>query len=124
MKQTILFLARKHRAGQARRHACVGYGYASTSDRTFRPELDSKRIGCVGISGGGTCTLFATALESRIRAALVSGYMNSFRDSVGSIAHCIDNYVPGILNSARKTEPSRKSSTKPIASGASKAFPF
>ena len=38
-----------------------------------RPELDAKRIGCVGISGGGTCTLFSAALEPRIRAALVSG---------------------------------------------------
>ena len=63
-----------------------------------RPELDSNRVGCMGISGGGTVTLFATALEPRLRAALVSGYLNTFRDSVGSLAHCIDNYVPGILN--------------------------
>jgi hypothetical protein len=28
----------------------------------------------------------------------VSGYLNTFRDSIGSLAHCIDNYVPGILN--------------------------
>ena len=63
-----------------------------------RQELDSGRVGCMGISGGGTVTLFATALEPRIRAALVSGYLNTFRDSVGSLAHCIDNYVPGILN--------------------------
>jgi dienelactone hydrolase len=63
-----------------------------------RPELDATRVGCVGISGGGTATLFAAALEPRIRAAMVSGYLNTFRDSVGSLAHCIDNYVPGILN--------------------------
>ena len=63
-----------------------------------RSELDANRVGCVGISGGGTATLFAAALEPRIRAAMVSGYLNTFRDSVGSLAHCIDNYVPGILN--------------------------
>ena len=63
-----------------------------------RPELDASRVGCMGISGGGTATLFATALEPRIRVAMVSGYLNTFRDSVGSLAHCIDNYVPGILN--------------------------
>jgi len=63
-----------------------------------RPELDSHRVGCMGISGGGTVTLFSAALEPRLRVALVSGYLNTFRDSVGSIAHCIDNYVPGILN--------------------------
>ncbi len=63
-----------------------------------RPELDARRAGCMGISGGGTCTLFAAALEPRIRAALVSGYLNTFRDSILSLAHCMDNYVPGILN--------------------------
>jgi len=63
-----------------------------------RPDLDAARVGCMGISGGGTATLFAAALEPRIRAAMVSGYLNTFRDSVGSLAHCVDNYVPGILN--------------------------
>ena len=52
----------------------------------------------MGISGGGTCTTFSAALEPRIRAAMVSGYLNTFRDSIMSISHCIDNYVPGILN--------------------------
>lgn len=61
-------------------------------------QLDASRVGCMGISGGGTCTVFAAALEPRIRAAMVSGYMNTFRDSILSIAHCMDNYVPGILN--------------------------
>jgi len=28
----------------------------------------------------------------------VSGYLNTFKESIGSLAHCIDNYVPGILN--------------------------
>src|SRR5205823_7224805 len=63
-----------------------------------RPELDSSRVGCMGISGGGTVTTFATALEPRLRAAMISGYLNTFRESVGSLSHCIDNYVPGILN--------------------------
>src|SRR5947207_2212553 len=63
-----------------------------------RRELDADRVGCTGISGGGTATLFSAALELRIKAAMVSGYLNTFRDSIGSLAHCIDNYVPGILN--------------------------
>jgi dienelactone hydrolase len=62
-----------------------------------RPELDPQRIGCMGISGGGTITVFASALDTRIQAALVSGYLNTFRDSILSLSHCIDNYVPGIL---------------------------
>lgn len=63
-----------------------------------RPELNAKQVGCMGISGGGTTTLFAAALDLRIKAALVSGYLNTFRASIMSMSHCIDNYVPGILN--------------------------
>jgi dienelactone hydrolase len=63
-----------------------------------RDELDSNRVGCMGISGGGTITTFASALEPRIKAALISGYLNTFKDSIFSLSHCIDNYIPGILN--------------------------
>jgi dienelactone hydrolase len=63
-----------------------------------RKELDANRVGCMGISGGGTCTLFSSAVEPRIKAAMVSGYLNTWRDSIFSLSHCIDNYVPGILN--------------------------
>jgi dienelactone hydrolase len=67
-----------------------------------RPELDAARVGCMGISGGGTCTLFSAALDQRIRAAMVSGYLNTFRECIMSVSHCIDNYVPGILNWAEQ----------------------
>jgi dienelactone hydrolase len=63
-----------------------------------RQELDASRVGCMGISGGGTCTTFSAALEPRIKSAMISGYLNTFRDSIFSLSHCIDNYVPGVLN--------------------------
>ncbi|HEU0120704.1 MAG TPA: alpha/beta hydrolase family protein [Bryobacteraceae bacterium] len=63
-----------------------------------RKELDGARVGLMGISGGGTITSFAAAVEPRIKAAMISGYLNTFRDSIVAISHCIDNYVPGILN--------------------------
>lgn len=63
-----------------------------------RKELDADRVGCMGISGGGTVTLFAAAIEPRIRAAFASCSLNTFRDSIMSVSHCIDNYIPGILN--------------------------
>lgn len=62
-----------------------------------RKEVDGSRIGCMGISGGGTTTLFAAALEPRIAAALISGYVNTFRASIMAMTHCEDNYVPRIL---------------------------
>lgn len=69
-----------------------------------RKDLDAGRVGCVGISGGGTCTLFATALDTRIQAAMVSGYLCTFRDCILTLAHCMDNYVPGILNWAEMSD--------------------
>lgn len=62
-----------------------------------RPEVDAQRIGCMGISGGGTVTLYAAAVDRRIRAAVLSGSFALYRDCIFSIAHCIDNYVPGML---------------------------
>jgi dienelactone hydrolase len=62
-----------------------------------RSDLDANRVGCIGISGGGTAALFAAAIEPRIKAAMVSGYLNTFKDSIGTLNHCMDNFVPGIL---------------------------
>jgi cephalosporin-C deacetylase-like acetyl esterase len=41
-----------------------------------RPEVDPKRIGCTGNSGGGTQTSFLMALDDRIGAAAPSCYLN------------------------------------------------
>ncbi len=62
-----------------------------------RPEVDPTRMAMMGISGGGTITLYAAALDERIKAAVVSCSFCTFRDSIYSVSHCIDNYVPGIL---------------------------
>lgn len=65
-----------------------------------REEVDSSSIGVMGISGGGMTSLFSAALDERIKAAVVSGYLNTFKDSILSIYHCECNYVPGILKYA------------------------
>jgi acetyl esterase/lipase len=61
-----------------------------------RPEVDKNRLAVMGISGGGLTALFTAALDARVRAAVVSGYLNTFADSILSIDHCPDNYVPGL----------------------------
>lgn len=61
-----------------------------------RPEVLPDRIGMVGISGGGLVTQFTAALDDRVKAACVSGFLNRFSDCIPAIHHCIDNYVPGL----------------------------
>jgi dienelactone hydrolase len=62
-----------------------------------RPEVDSSRIATLGASGGGTTSLLTAAVDERVKVAVVSAYFNTFRDSIMSISHCPDNYVPGLL---------------------------
>lgn len=42
-----------------------------------RPDVDAERIGMAGLSYGGFYTLFTTAIDTRIRAAYVSCFVNS-----------------------------------------------
>jgi dienelactone hydrolase len=62
-----------------------------------REEVRSERIGIMGISGGGLVAGFTAALDERIACAVVSGYANTFADSILTRNHCLDNYIPGIL---------------------------
>ena len=62
------------------------------------PEADASRVAAMGISGGGMLTFYHTMLDTRIRAAVVSGYYSSFRDSILAMHHCTCNFVPGILD--------------------------
>lgn len=69
-----------------------------------RPELDRARVGIVGNSGGGTVALWAGALLPRIGFVLASCSLCRFRDSLMSVYHCADNYVPGILRVAEMAD--------------------
>lgn len=62
-----------------------------------RGDCDMKRVGLLGLSGGGATTMFAAAVLPRLRFAVPAGYFCTFRASIMSINHCICNYVPGAL---------------------------
>jgi dienelactone hydrolase len=42
------------------------------------PLVDPSRLGMIGISYGGTVTLFTAAVDTRVAAAVVSGYFSSW----------------------------------------------
>ena len=61
-------------------------------------------LACVGLSGGGTITTFAAAMDPRITTAVISGYFCTWQWSIMAMRHCEDNYVPGILQHAEMAD--------------------
>ena len=64
-----------------------------------RPEVNPKRIACVGLSVGGYRTNFLAGLDPRIKAACVAGWMVSWRDLVPGFESntIISGVTPGLL---------------------------
>lgn len=60
------------------------------------PEVNPEAMGCVGLSWGGTWTAYTSALDERVKVAVVSGYFSTFRDMLIERACCSCQYVPGI----------------------------
>ena len=66
-----------------------------------RPEVDGNRIGCAGLSFGGTRTMYLAALDERIRAAVVSGYLTTFTAyALNTGNFCGSQFLPGIYRYA------------------------
>ena len=62
----------------------------------FSDKVDANAICLTGNSGGGTATAYAAALEDRIKLAMPSCAVCTFKDSIGAMHHCSCNYVPRI----------------------------
>jgi dienelactone hydrolase len=63
-----------------------------------RPEVDPFRIGCVGVSFGGYRSLFLAALDDRIAAACVVGFMSTVKPMIRRHmdTHSFVHFVPGL----------------------------
>jgi dienelactone hydrolase len=64
-----------------------------------RPEVDPRRIGCVGHSVGGLRTAYLAGLDDRIKAAVVCGWMCSFPDQLAKHVRStigLTKIIPGI----------------------------
>ena len=63
-----------------------------------RPEVDPERIGVMGCSYGGTTSLYASALDRRIKAAVLSCSLGEYRGHGIELDElCGAQVVPGIL---------------------------
>ncbi len=61
-----------------------------------RKDVDSDRIGCGGLSGGGMRTVFMAGQDPRIKCAVCVGFMTTWRDFLlnKSYTHTWMTYVP------------------------------
>ena len=89
-----------------------------------RGDVDMDRVGAMGNSGGGTISLFAAALLPRLSCVMPSCYFCTFRDSIMSIHHCADNYVPGLLQYAEMADVMGLFAPKPVVLVAGKDDPI
>lgn len=89
-------------------HHLLPYGLTTATMRIYQAvvcanllksnSLVSKdKISCMGISGGGLTALYASVIDDTFKKAVISGYVNTFKDSILSLWHCPDNYIPDII---------------------------
>ena len=65
-----------------------------------RDDVDAKRVGCGGLSGGGLRTVFMAGLDDRIKCAVCVGFMSTWKDFLlnKSYTHTWMTYVPMLPN--------------------------
>lgn len=59
------------------------------------PRVDPRRLGAAGLSGGCWLSQVLSALDTRVRAAVLSGYFSTFRQTAW-VGHCICHHPKGI----------------------------
>jgi len=64
---------------------------------TSLPFIDPGRLGCVGWSMGGGLAMYLAAVDKRVKAAAISNYFGTYKDTCMRMRQTTDNYIPGIL---------------------------
>lgn len=94
--------------GKITAHQTLLYGRCAIGERVWDgmnlinvlaenfPELDMDNVACMGNSGGGTATAYFAAMDERIKFAMPSSSVCTYRDSIVDLNHCTCNYVPGV----------------------------
>ncbi len=130
-------LASHHGCHDATMHALM-LGRTLMGERVFdvdrgldylktRKDVDWKRVGVMGNSGGGTISTFAGAVLPRITHVMPSCYFCTFKDSIMSIYHCADNYLPGLMPIAEMSDVLGLAAPKPcvvVAGKTDNIFPI
>nr|MDO8116453.1 hypothetical protein [Candidatus Sigynarchaeota archaeon] len=67
-------------------------------------DVDATRVGCIGLSLGGTITMYLSAIDERVKVAVIEGYANTFKASIVDKNHCSCNYIPSMLKFMEMTD--------------------
>lgn len=69
---------------------------AALSILCARPDVDVRRVGCGGLSGGGMRTVYLAGLDERIRCCFCAGFFTTWRDFLlyKSWTHTWMSYAP------------------------------
>ena len=62
----------------------------------FADEVDENRVVCLGNSGGGTATFYASCMDERIAVSVPSCAVCTYEASIIAMNHCPCNYIPYI----------------------------
>ena len=60
--------------------------------------VDENKVIVTGNSGGGTQSVYAGAIDTRISICMPASSFSSYEASIGVQEHCACNYVPGVMN--------------------------
>ncbi len=69
-----------------------------------RSEIDPRRIGVMGNSGGGAVSVYASAILPRLACAMPSCSFGTYADSKMILYHCACGYVPKIMQYAEMAD--------------------
>jgi len=78
-----------------------------------REDCRPGPVGAIGLSGGGGGTMWLSAMDDRVGAAVISGHLASFAANDGIFA-CVCNAVPGILTWADRGEVGGLTAPRPL----------
>ena len=81
-----------------------------------RPEVNPRRIGCIGTSFGGTMTTYLTALDRRITTGVIGCYLSTLARAMGgkTANFCGNQYLPGLGTFADTPEVAAAWAPKPL----------
>ncbi len=60
--------------------------------------VDADNINLMGNSGGGTATYYTACLDERIKLAMPSCAVCTYKHSIAAMKHCVCNFIPNIAN--------------------------